>query len=327
MWDFSVGNALGLMMRTLPYLLLRLAVYVGVTLACLLITALAAGIGWGVGGLGDSDFRSGATLWGGLIGFGLVATIAYFAREYILYLVKAGHIAVLIELMDGGSVPGGQGQLTYGKETVKTRFAQSSILFGIDQLIKGVVRSITGLARGMINMLPIPGLKPVAGIVNAFLKVAVGFIDEVILAYAIKTKSDNAWQSSRTALILYGQNWKIMLRNAAWLAGIIYLLTFIIFLLMLAPASLLVWLVPGSASAITLIFALLLAWAVKAAVLEPFAVTCMMEVYFKAIEGQAPNPEWEAKLEKMSGKFRKLKDRALGAEGTSAPQTGNALTE
>ena len=26
MWDFSIGGALGLMMRTLPYLLLRLAV-------------------------------------------------------------------------------------------------------------------------------------------------------------------------------------------------------------------------------------------------------------------------------------------------------------
>jgi hypothetical protein len=327
MWDFSVGNALALMMRTLPYLLLRLAVYLGITLAFLIITALGAGIGWGIGGLGDTGFRAGATFWGGLIGFGIVGTVAYFAREYILYLVKAGHIAVLIELMEGGSVPGGQGQLTYGKDTVKSRFAQSSILFGVDQLIKGAVRAITGLARGMINMLPIPGLRPVAGIVNAFLKVAVGFIDEVILAYAIKTKSDNAWQSSRTALILYGQNWKTMLRNAAWLAGIIYLLTFIIFLIMLAPASLLVWLVPGSASAITLIFALILAWAVKAAVLEPFAVTCMMQVYFKTVEGQAPNPEWEAKLEKMSGKFRKLKDRAFAAEDSSSPQTINAVPE
>lgn len=318
MWDFSIGGALGLMMRTLPYLLLRLAVYLGITLAFLIVTALGAGIGWGIGGLGDAGFRAGSTFWGGLIGFGIVGAFAYIVREYILYLVKAGHIAVLIELMDGQSIPGGKGQLTHGREVVQSRFAQSSILFGIDQLIKGVVRAITGLARGMITMLPIPGLKPLAGILNAFLQVAVDFIDEVILAYAIKTKSDNAWQSARTALILYGQNWKIMLRNAAWLAAIVYALSFVIFLVMLAPAGLLVWLIPGSASAVALIFAIILAWAVKAAILEPFAITCMMQVYFKAIEGQVPDPEWEERLTKMSGKFRKLKDKALAHGGSAA---------
>ncbi len=317
MWDFSIGGALGLMARTLPYLLLRLCVYLGVALAFLVFTALGAGIGWGIGGLGGGGFRAGSTFWGGLIGFGIVGAFAYLMREYILYLVKAGHVAVLIELMDGGKIPSGKGQLSHGRETVQTRFAQSSILFGIDQLIKGVVRAVTGLARGLFNMLPIPGLRPLSGIINAFLKAAVGFIDEVILAYAVKTKSENAWQSARTALILYAQNYKVMLKNAAWLAAIVYALSFVIFLIMLAPAGLLVWLIPGGASAITLIFAIILAWAVKAAVLEPFAVACMMQVYFKTIEGQSPSPEWEGRLEQMSKKFRKLKERAL--EGGAPP--------
>lgn len=309
---------MGLMARTLPFLLLRLAVYAGVALAFLILTTIGAGMGWAIGSLGDEGFRAGSTFLGGLIGFSIVGGFAWFARAYLLYLVKGAHIAVLVELIDGKDIPGGKGQITYGREVVQARFAQSSVLFGLDLLIKGVIRAVTGLARGMLRVLPIPGAKPLAGALNAFLKVAVGFLDEVILAYAIRTGSTNAWGSARTALILYGQNWKPMMKNAAWLALFIYLLSFVIFLVMLLPASLFVWLMPGNAAIVGLVFALILAWAVKAALLEPLAVTCMMQVYFKTIEGQVPDPEWERRLASMSGQFRKLTDKAFS--GSQEPQ-------
>jgi len=312
MWDFSIGSALGMMVRTLPFLLLRLAVYFGITLGYILITGAGAGIGYGIGGFGDEEFRAATTTWGGVAGFVLFGAIMYWAREYILYLVKAGHIAVLIELIDGNPMPQGRSQVAHATAVIKQRFPQASVLFGVDQLIKGVVRTITGMMRGILTVLPIPGVQQLAGILSAFLRVAVGFVDEVILAYAIRTQSDNAWMSAKEALVLYGQNYKVMLKNAAWLAVIIYVLSFLVFLIMLAPAALVVYLIPGAWSAGGVVFALLFAWSVKAALLEPFAITCMMQVYFKTIEGQEPNPEWEAKLEQMSGKFRKLKDRAFG---------------
>ncbi|WP_240804299.1 hypothetical protein [Qingshengfaniella alkalisoli] len=186
-------------------------------------------------------------------------------------------------------------------------------MFAIDQLIKGVIKAITGLVRGILTILPIPGVQQLTRILSAFLRVAVGFVDEVILAYAIRTNSTNAWMSAKEALVLYGQNYKVMLKNAAWLAIIVYGLGFLVFLVMLAPAALVVYMMPGTWAAGSVIFALLFAWSVKAALLEPFAIACMMQVYFKTIEGQTPNSEWEAKLEQMSKKFRKLKEKALGA--------------
>ncbi|MDN6180081.1 MAG: hypothetical protein L0I84_03615 [Halomonas subglaciescola] len=312
MWNFSIGRALGMMVRTLPFILLRLAVYFGITLGYLLITGVGAGVGYGIGGFGDDAFRATTTTWGGIVGFGLFGIIMYWAREYILYIVKAGHIAVLIELIDGNPMPQGRSQLTHATTVVKERFPQASVLFVIDQLIKGVVRTVTGLMRGILTVLPIPGVQSLAGILSAFLRVAVGFVDEVILAYTIRTQSDNAWESAQEALVLYGQNYRVMLKNAAWLAIIVYVLSFLVFLVMLAPAALVVYLIPGAWSAGGVVFALLLAWSIKAALLEPFAITCMMQVYFKTIEGQTPDPEWEAKLEQMSGKFRKLKARAFG---------------
>lgn len=326
MWDFSVGRALGLMARTMPFVVLRMAVYFGIALGYILVTGTGAGIGYGVGAFGDVGFQATSAFWGGALGFGLFGAVMYWAREYILYIVKAGHIAVLVELIDGKPMPDGKSQITYASSVVKERFAQASVLFAIDQLIKGVIGAITGLVRGVLSFLPLPGVRQLSGILHAFLRVAVGFIDEVILAHTIRTGSTNPWGSAKEALVLYGQNYKVMLKNAAWLAIIVYLLSFLVFLVMLGPAALVVYLMPGAWAAGGFVFALLFAWSVKAALLEPFAIACLMQVYFKTIEGQSPDPEWEARLEQMSGKFRKLKARALGGAGSSAPTAGNLHT-
>lgn len=320
MWDFDFGRAIGLMVQTLPYLIFRVIVYGAMAAAYVLVTGLGAGVGYGLGWIGGPDSQAGFAFWGGLLGFGLTATAIYLLREYLLYTVKAGHIAVLVELMDGKELPDGQGQVAYGASVVKDRFVQSSALFGLDQLIKGVVRSISRFAEGIASVLPIPGLNGLVSLFRAFLKVAVGFVDEVILAHAIRTRSDNAWGSAREALVLYGQNYKPMLKNAAFIALFTYLLAFVVFLVMLAPAAAIVYLMPGSWSFGALVFAIVFAWAVKAAVLEPLAVTLMMQVYFKVTDGQVPNPEWDARLSEMSDKFQEIKEKAFTTStGATAP--------
>lgn len=60
MWDFSVSRSLGLMGRTMPFIALRMAVYFGMAAAYVIVTGTGAGIGWGIGALGDEGFRAGA---------------------------------------------------------------------------------------------------------------------------------------------------------------------------------------------------------------------------------------------------------------------------
>lgn len=321
MRDFSISQALGLMRRTAPFLMFRVIVYFGITAALVIMTGTGAGLGWGVGNFGDEEFRASATGYGALGGFGLTAGVIFFLRDYLLYIVKAGHIAVMVELMAGGEVPDGRSQIEYAKGVVKDRFGQASALFVLDRVIKGVVGAITGLVQGLMSFLPIPGLDNIMGVVRAYLRVAVGLVDEVILAHAIKTRATNPWDSAREALVLYGQNARPMLVNAAWLTAIVYGLSFVVFLLMLAPAAAIVYLIPGAWSAGGLVFAVIFAWAVKAALIEPFAIACLLQVFFKVTEGQHPNPEWEAKLEKLSDKFRGMAAKASAWVTRDAPMS------
>lgn len=310
MWDFSLRQSMSLLARTLPFIILRCAVYFGITLAYILMTGIGAGIGYGIGGLGTEGFQAAAALWGGIAGFALTGGVLYFLREYILYTVKAGHIAVMVQLLDHGELPEGRSQISYASNIVKDRFAQTSVLFAMDLLIKGVINAVTKLVQGASRILPVPGVERFMGVVKAFLRIAVGLIDEVILAYIIRTNSDNPWSASRSALVLYAQNATAMLKNAAWLMLITYGLSLMVFLIMLAPAAALVYFMPGAWSAGGIIFALLFAWAIKAAVLEPFAIACLLQAYFHVTSDQTPNPEWEDRLDQMSGKFKELKDKA-----------------
>lgn len=311
MWDFSVSRGLAMMARTWPFIAFRMLVYFGIAVAYVVTTGIGAGLGWGIGAIGSDDFQASATMWGGIFGFGITAGILYLMREYILYVVKAGHIAVLMELIEGRDIPDGRSQIEHATTIVKSRFAETNVLFALDQLIKGVLRTIIGIVRGFLSLLPIPAVQQATGVISAFLRIAIGLVDEMILGHSMRSRAENPWSSAQKALVLYGQNYKVMLRNAAWLTAITYGLSFVVFLIMLAPAGALVYLIPGAWSAGGLIFAILFAWAVKAALIEPFAIACMMQVFFRTIEGQTPDPVWEERLGQASDKFREMGKRAM----------------
>jgi len=321
MKDFRFGEVLALMGKTMPFLIFRFLIYFAVTLGFMLVTGIGAGIGYGIGHIADNPEAGG--MWGGLVGFGVAGAAMYFIREYLLYIVKAGHIAVLVELSDGRDIPGGKGQIAYAKDKVKERFATSSILFGLDQLIKGILRAFNRVFFSISALLPVPGLTGLVKFLNTIVNLSLTYLDEVILAYLMKTRAENPWASSRTAIILYAQNYSKFLKNAVWLAVFIWALTFGVFLLVLAPAALLVSLFPGAAGPLTLVVALVFAWGIKQAVIEPIGMTALMLVFFKVTEGQTANPEWEAKLEKVSAKFKQLADKAVnwGGKDRAKPES------
>lgn len=314
MWDFSIGGTLAIMAATWPFIVLRLVVYFAITAAYVLATGAGAGVGYGVGHvMSDPDGPVTFALWGGIGGFAVVSAVVYWLREYILYMVKAGHIAAMVHLIDGRDMPGGQGQIAYAQSVVKERFAEANVLFVLDQLVKGAIAAITGLIGGIAAFIPIPGLDQLVRFVNTVIRLSLTYVDEIILGYNIRIDSRNPWEGARQGVVLYAQNAKTMIRNAVWLAVIMWFVTFLIFLVMIAPAGALLYFMPGQMSGWAVVLAIVFAWALKSAILEPFAIAALMQVYFRTIEGQVPNPEWDRRLADASAKFRTLKEKALTA--------------
>ena len=327
MWDFSIGRSVAIMLRTWPFILFRMIVYFGITLAYVAATGTGAGIGWGVGHIFADGGPEGTAFYGGVAGFALVSVAVYWIREYILYVLKAGHIAVMVHLIDGRPVPEGRNQIAYARAVVTLRFAEANILFVVDQLVKGAIRAVTGLLGGVAAFLPIPGLQGLVSFLNTVIRLSLTYVDEIILGYNIRIDSRSPFETARQGVVLYAQNGMTMVKNAVWLALIMWALTFVIFLLMLAPAGAVVYLMPGQLSGWGFVLAIVFAWALKAAFIEPFAIASLMQVYFKAIEGQAPDPEWDGRLSEASAKFRELKEKALDSLGAGRWRGGAAAGE
>src|SRR5215472_11074815 len=90
MWDFSLSKAIGAVIRTAPFVILRMIVYFGIGIAYVMTIGIGGALGYGFGHFSaDPGAPLGGAFWGGAIGFGLTSVALYFAREYILYLVKA----------------------------------------------------------------------------------------------------------------------------------------------------------------------------------------------------------------------------------------------
>lgn len=121
-----------------------------------MLTGGGAGLGW-MGGAILGEASSGV-FYGGVAGAGAATYFLYFIREYLLYQVKAGHIALLVKFMHGEKIPEGQGMVEFGHAQVKQHFKESNVLFAVDQLIKGVLKVISGSINSFANLIPIPGL-------------------------------------------------------------------------------------------------------------------------------------------------------------------------
>lgn len=316
------GTAVALVARTLPYAVVRFGILLGfsfVTIIWLLLTF--GGAAW----LGATTWPLVGIGWM-VVGLGLYGYVWWLIVRYALYLIQAGHIAVLTELITTGQIGNGAtGMFEYGKRVVTERFGQVNLLFALDLLIKGVVHAFNRTLEWIAHLLPIPGLQSIVGIVNAIVRAATTYIDETIFSYNLARGDDNAWRSSKDALIYYAQNSKEILKTAIWVVVFDKVLTAIVWIVMLAPAFLLLAILPASWApggfVGGLVIAALFASNVRQAFLRPIFLVMVMAKFHVVVRHQAINLEWDERLTSVSGKFREIKDKA-SAGWSPAPVPG-----
>lgn len=302
----QVGRASWITFKTFPYILLRLLVYVLFALGFIIYFWMVFEMGQMVVKLHE---YARVAVW--VIALLLSFPITRLVREYVLYVIKAGHVAVITELVTKGKLPEGVGQIQWGKEQVMNTFKEVSVLFVMDRLVLGVIRSINTMMRGIGNFFSmVPGLQGLIRFANLILHFGLTYIDEAIMARNFCMKNENAWESSKQGLILYAQSWKEILQAAILLSFAAILSYGILFVIFLIPLWSLALAYP-SFKILLVIAAFLLAGAVKLALFDPWALTNMILVYLTVTEGKTPDPSWESKLESVSSKFKKIQQNAL----------------
>ena len=77
MWNFSFGRAIDMVVKTLPFLVLRLIVYAGIALTYVFTVGIGGALGWGFGHIGaEGGGPAGGALWGGASS-GLVSSVRH----------------------------------------------------------------------------------------------------------------------------------------------------------------------------------------------------------------------------------------------------------
>lgn len=305
--EATLGTALGLFLKTLPYALVRF----GILLAVSIITIIWAVITFGGAAWAGEKIHPWVGLgWlgGGCFAYGWAWRIV---ARYALYLIKCGHIAVLTELIVHGKTGNdGEGLFAYGKRVVTERFGQVNILFAMDVLVEGVVRAFNRTLDWIGHLLPVPGMQGLMNLVKAILFSAATYLDETIFSYLLARGETNPWRGGQDGLVYYCQNAKPVLKTAIWVVILDKLFTLVLWGLMLLPALLIAKLIGGATGIWAVGIAVLFAANARAAFLEPLFLIMVMTTFHVSVENQPINPEWDARLDRLSGKFRDLKAKA-----------------
>lgn len=301
--------------KTLPFVLLR----AGVGLALGTITVLYFGLaGW----LGFTLFDRG-TISGPIAVIGLVAATGLFVwgwrlvSRYVLYLVTAGHVAVIAHVVETGEAP--PNQLRYGREKVTERFAQVSALFAVDRIVKGAVKQFNDGVVSVAGFASVaPGLGKLIRLVGKAVAVAAAYIDEAIIAYAFTTDSGDlsAWESARDGVVLYGKNWRPILGSTVAIVIGLYATGFLV-LLALTPLAAALGTLSGSLEAIGWIVVVGAFLALYAGVLKPWVKTVVITTFLVEARDSTPDTETAERIADRSPKFEELVTKA-GEEGSRA---------
>lgn len=307
-----LSEAIGLIGKTLPILWVRLGSYLLLGFGLAVYAALFGGIGWLLGRLWAP---LGVVVF--LVAVGGAFAVVQWAGRYWFHLLRAAHTAVLTEFIVHGRGPETD-QLSYGRQQVISRFKDTSILFAVDLLVGGVVRVVVRTLTRVTSILPVPGLRGLANLIERIAVMSTTYIDEAILSRAYQKREQNVWAVARDGVVLYAQAWKPILANAVVLA-LLSFVEFLVFLLILGlPALAIGAVLPGMRVALG-IGVIIGAWMLKLAISDAIALAATLLAYHRGTVGMEPDPAWVERIDGVSDKFRELGRKAVEAATQAAP--------
>jgi hypothetical protein len=287
--------------KTMPFVWAKLLLGLAVIVASIVIFAILMGIAYLI--KSEMFYFIMFIIW-------LSATGAanFFLKHYIGYLVKAGHIAVIAEAVTGGKVP--NNQVKYGMGKVKERFLESNVYFVIDKLVAGAVKQLQRAVEKVAGLGSfIPGMNYITNIAKMFIGIALGYIDECCLGWTFLKKDQGAFKSACDGVVIYAQNWKQLLKDAAKTTAIVVILvaaiTLLSFIIFFSLFRLFGW--QGALGQfVAFLLAVFTAVAVKGAFIDSYILVKMMFSYIEVAPNTKITVDIYNNLCGLSSKFKEL---------------------
>ncbi len=316
--SLQLGTSFKLMLRTLPMIGIRLGANLLFWIALIIYLAIA---GWVAYLVGNAIQIVGVILF--IVALIAIIPIYTFVYHYVFYLLKAAHVAIIAELLANGKVPEGQGQLAWGRQKVQQRFGQVNAMFVIDELVMGVVHAFTRTVFMLTEWLPGETLHTAVSIINRVIEYAMNYIDEAVLARSFWNEGDSVWINARDGVVLYAMIWKPILKNAVALMILSFVPFILAFILFSAPIGLILSRTSPQLAGWSIIATLVLAFLIKIALGDAFAMTAIIAAYQRETLNLTPDPNMVAKLDSVSTQFQNLKQRAEESLGQVGKQPGS----
>jgi len=297
---------------TMPFMLAKLLLGGATVLISIILLAILMGIGYL---FGDGGIFITFCIWVAATG-----VVRFAIMHYMGYLVKAGHIAVIAESCKRGKLP--NNMVAYGKRRVKERFATANIYFTVDKLVSGSVKQIQNSIDKAGNKLDfIPGMEAITGLAKFFVSISLGYIDECCLGWTFYNPRQGAFQSAADGVVIYAQNWKVLLKSAGKTMAKTLLLLLLIVLAAFVPVGLIFKILKWS-PLFAFLLACLIAWTVKFAFIDSYIMIRMMASYMDVAPRTQLAFDLYGKLCRISSSFKELFGKGQQESGRNAQYGG-----
>lgn len=285
---------------TMKFNLLKLGLGLSLTLASVILLVVFCLIGGLAGGLG---VYIAFLLW-----CGIVVTAYRIIDMYVGYMLKSAHIACIATAARDGRLP--VDLLGTGKELVKQRFVTTNVYIGVDKLVGGAVKQIQKLVGKLGDFLNfIPGMENITNILQAFIGIFLGYIDECCLAWTFINTDQNAWKSACDGVGIYFQNAKTFLKESVKVT-IIVLVSQVLIIATITLLTIGLFGILNIPAIFSLFIGVLVAGTVKEAFIDSWVICDLVTKYVEIAPETELNVDLYNNLCKASSKFKEMYNNA-----------------
>ena len=186
-------KAFDIFKKTMIFVWMRLGINLAVSAVVILWTIMWIAIA--------SASENGFMIILAVIAIALSGKIVSIIMQYIGYMIKSAQIAVIAEIFQTGRIP--NNMVEFGKERVKSKFAQANVYILLDKLVSGSVRQINKVVNSTVGWIEklVPQASFITNIVQKFTTLTLTYVDECCLCYTFMKDEQSAFKSAATRAI------------------------------------------------------------------------------------------------------------------------------